>query len=528
MLFNSIDFIYIFLPITLFIFWILASFKKNIHNSVIIVFFILASLIFYSYWSFAFAFLMLLSVVVNWIIGEVIVKNPSPYPIKPISIVIGLVFNLSLLGYFKYANFVVDNLNYLGFSFSRFESLILPIGISFYTFTQIGYLVDLYRNSDNKNYPFLKYLLFIIFFPQLIAGPILCHSELIPQFRGLNWRFDSRNLILGMTVFSVGLFKKLVVADTIARWATPVFELADSGVLISFFIAWQGAIAYTLQLYFDFSAYSDMAIGLGKMFNIKLPINFFSPYKALSIVEFWRRWHITLSRFLRDYLYISLGGNRKGEARKYVNLLIVMTLGGFWHGASWNFILWGGLHGFYLCINHGWKKLSKRLAISTVSHLNRLGSWGLTFLAVVVGWVIFRAETFAGAVNILKGMAGLQGIFIPEIYETKLGVIGRLISSLGIKFDASIVEQASVFSGLKGSVTILVLLFLTLSLPNIYQLMANEPLALDIYKNLRHYPRSWFVWQSNAAFSVATAILFVVSISMLFTVKDSEFLYFQF
>ena len=335
--------------------------------------------------------------------------------------------------------------------------------------------------------------------------------------------------MLGITIFTIGLFKKVVIADTVAAWASPVFESADSAIPISFLIGWQGVIAYTLQLYYDFSGYSDMAIGLAKMFNIKLPINFFSPYKSLSIIDFWKRWHITLSKFLRDYLYIPLGGNRKGKLRQYFNLIIVMTLGGLWHGANWNFVIWGLLHGFYLCINHWWKNFTIKFGIAFEGNLNKLACWGLTFFAVIVSWIFFRTQTFSGALNILKSIAGLQGFILPENYENKLGYFSQFISHIGGQFDDSIYEQVSVLPGFKGISILIFVLLSTILLPNIYQLMINEPIALDTYKNLKTTPYPFFLlWKPNFIYSLITAIIFMISIFCFYDFKNSEFLYFQF
>jgi hypothetical protein len=249
-------------------------------------------------------------------------------------------------------------------------------------------------------------------------------------------RLNSDDLAVGATIFSIGLFKKTVLADGVAAYATPVFDAAANGERLDLFLAWGGALAYTFQLYFDFSGYSDMAIGGARMFGIVLPLNFHSPYKATNIIEFWRRWHMTLSRFLRDYLYIPLGGNRKGKARRYVNLLLTMLLGGLWHGAGWTFVIWGGLHGLYLSINHLWRGFSSRLLLlrRLPRSLRRASAWSVTFLAVVVSWVFFRAADFDAAAQILQGMAGLNGVAIPNAIGVRLGPIGDVLQSQGVRF----------------------------------------------------------------------------------------------
>jgi alginate O-acetyltransferase complex protein AlgI len=316
-------------------------------------------------------------------------------------------FNLVLLGYFKYTNFFVANLDAVTGLDMTVGKIILPLGISFFTFTQIAFLADVYRGEAYEP-KFVHYLLFVTYFPHLIAGPILHHKEMMPQFaRPETYQFNTANLLTGCVIFIIGLFKKAVLADGIAVYAAPVFNAAAEGQHFLVQDAWAGALAYTYQLYFDFSGYCDMAIGASLMFGIALPLNFDSPYKSRSIVEFWRRWHMTLSRFLRDYLYIPLGGSRKGGARRYVNLFITMLLGGLWHGAGWTFVIWGALHGLYLAINHAFTAIRARLIPGAPTRVGSAASWLLTFLAVVVGWVFFRAETWDSALRILAGMANM-------------------------------------------------------------------------------------------------------------------------
>jgi alginate O-acetyltransferase complex protein AlgI len=286
--------------------------------------------------------------------------------------------------------------------------VILPIGISFYSFTQIAFLVDTCRGKVREA-NVIHYGLFVTYFPHLIAGPVLHHAQMMPQFAYASiYRPRAGNLTAGLVIFCLGLFKKVVLADGVSPYADAVFKAADLGQMPSTPEAWIGAVAYTLQLYFDFSGYSDMAIGLSWMFNVRLPFNFDSPYRATSISDFWRRWHISLSTFLRDYLYIALGGNRRGAVRRYANLTITMLLGGLWHGASWSFVIWGGLHGLYLALNHGFRAMLGERIVTRLdgSRVWTLVAWALTMLAVVVGWVFFRAESLGGAQRILAAMAG--------------------------------------------------------------------------------------------------------------------------
>ena len=349
MLFNSYTFIFAFLPITLLVFYRIGG---RGHHRVAIGWLVATSLFFYGWWAPRYVWLIVTSVLVNYALGVVLATRAASQdgPRKRL-LAVGVSANLGLLAYFKYANFFVDNVRHLFHIDVEIGQIVLPLAISFFTFQQIAYLVDAHRRLT-REYNFLHYCLFVTFFPQLIAGPIVHHGEMLPQFgKETTYRLNRTNLEVGVTFFLMGLFKKVVIADGIARYGTPVFDAAQAGLTIDFWQAWAGALAYTFQIYFDFSGYSDMAIGIARMFGIKLPLNFHSPYKATSVIEFWRRWHMTLSRFLRDYLYIPLGGNRKGPGRRHANLMVTMLLGGLWHGAGWTFMYWGGLHGLYLIVS---------------------------------------------------------------------------------------------------------------------------------------------------------------------------------
>jgi len=409
MLFNSFEFIFLFLPLALLVFLALGSFVRPAAATAWLV---CASLFFYGWWNPAYLGLILGSIIFNFVVGCFL----SRYPRRAL-LAFGVAANLGLLGYFKYFNFFVANLNAVAGTTIQGGDIVLPLAISFFTFQQIAYLVDVYK-GEVEEHGFVRYALFVSFFPQLIAGPIVHHKEMLPQFaKPETYRWSQKNIAIGVSIFIIGLFKKVIIADHLAGYATPVFNAADAGGTPSFFEAWGGALAYTFQLYFDFSGYSDMAVGLGRMFGISLPLNFNSPYKAANIIDFWRRWHMTLSRFLRDYLYIPLGGNRKGTTRRYINVMITMLLGGLWHGASWTFVAWGVLHGFYVLINHGWLFLKRFLSLPASGIPGRRLATGLTFICVVVGWVFFRAETFAGAAAILNGMAGLNGIVLDTSFS---------------------------------------------------------------------------------------------------------------
>jgi alginate O-acetyltransferase complex protein AlgI len=395
MLFNSYPFIFIFLPVVL-----AGYFAANrLGATAPVIWLALASLTFYSFSNWPFVALLLASIAFNYFIGRLLISRNLRERPRFAVLTVGVAGDLATLGVFKYAGFVVANVNAM-FSTSIVVNILLPVGISFYTFTQIAFLVDAYRGKV-AHYALPHYALFVTYFPHLIAGPILHHRDMIPQFESTEAkRINPRLILYGLIIFGIGLFKKTVLADGIQPLVAVAFHQASP----SFDQAWIGALAYTFQLYFDFSGYSDMAIGISLMFGIFLPLNFNSPYKATSIIDFWRRWHMTLSQFLRDYLYIPLGGNRHGSLLRYVNLMITMLLGGLWHGAAWTFVIWGALHGLYLCINHAWANYGPRIPealkrpVSIVSFL-------LTFLAVVVAWVFFRADSLASATSVLSRMA---------------------------------------------------------------------------------------------------------------------------
>jgi alginate O-acetyltransferase complex protein AlgI len=437
LLFNSYDFALYFLPVALAVFYFLARFGGPRFAAAWLG---LASLFFYGYWAPKFLPLMLGSIAANYAFGRLLRflhrRGSDAQYQRWLVLAFAVVANLALLFYFKYANFFLSNVNgVLGTTFNSLD-IVLPIGISFFTFTQIAYVVDTYEGKVDRTDPW-HYLLFVTFFPHLIAGPIIHHSEMMPQFEQREtYRFRLEWFVSGALIFMIGLGKKVVFADAIQIYVAPVFNHAASQPP-SFFPAWGGALAYTLQLYFDFSGYTDMALGLSRMFNIQLPLNFDSPYKATNISDFWRRWHMTLSRFLRDYLYVPLGGNRKGTRRRYVNLLGTMVLGGLWHGAAWTFVIWGALHGFYLCVNHGWWALRSKLGWTTdvPTLAGRIAGRSITFVAVVVGWVFFRAESIPSALGVLKGMAGLNGIELPGRFAN-LEIVQRAVSSGLVSFSS--------------------------------------------------------------------------------------------
>jgi alginate O-acetyltransferase complex protein AlgI len=395
MLFNSYSFIFLFLPVVLLGYFALG----RAGNLAPVIWLALASLVFYSVSNWQFVSLLLASVAFNYLIGLLLITQHLRALPRRAVLAAGVTCDLLLLGTFKYAGFLAANLDAM-FSTGLAVNILLPVGISFYTFTQIAFLVDAYRGKV-AHYGWPHYALFVGYFPHLIAGPILHHKDMIPQFEAACSKRPNPHLMLcGLIIFGFGLFKKTALADGIQ----PLVSLAFGPVTPSFDHAWIGALAYTFQLYFDFSGYCDMAIGISLMFGIFLPLNFNSPYKARNIIDFWRRWHITLSQFLRDYLYIPLGGNRHGRTLRYLNLMITMVLGGLWHGAAWTFVIWGALHGIYLCINHVWVSHGPAIA-PRFKRLADTAAFILTFVAVVVAWVLFRADSMASALLVLSKMA---------------------------------------------------------------------------------------------------------------------------
>ncbi|EXX85882.1 acetyltransferase [Paenibacillus darwinianus] len=402
MLFNSYVFIFAFLPVTVTGYFLLNRFRLVFAAKVWLA---VASLVFYGWWDYRYVPLILASIAFNYTVGRLLMSSSEPGAKlerhRKAILTAGIAGNVLLLGYYKYADFFLENVNALTGSAVPLLKLVLPLGISFFTFTQIAFLVDAYRKKV-KEQSIVNYVLFVTFFPHLIAGPILHHSEMMPQFDRLrNTRWNWTNVAVGAYVFCIGLFKKMVIADTFAEYANSGFATAQY-----FIESWVASLSYTFQLYFDFSGYTDMAIGIALLFNIRLPQNFNSPYKAVSIQDFWRRWHMTLSRFLRDYIYIPLGGNRRGEFIMLRNSMLTFLIGGFWHGAGWTFIIWGFLHGAAQIAHRLWTRQKRPMPTWL--------AWFVTFMFINFSWVFFRAESWSEAIRILKGMAGLNGVALGE------------------------------------------------------------------------------------------------------------------
>ena len=437
MLFNSYVYIFFSLPASFGIYFFLTH-KRLLQAAK--AWLVLCSLFFYAYWNAAYLPLILISIVFNYAVGTALIKSGKKssegIPIRPRRtsrkgiLCFGVTANLLLLGYYKYTDFFISNLRWAAGLNLPLLHIALPLGISFFTFTQIAFLVDSYR-EECQEYDFLNYGLFVTFFPHLIAGPILHHKDLMPQFdRIKNKVLNYKNISAGLFIFSIGLCKKVLIADTVAVWANQGF---DHSSLLTFGEAWMISLSYSLQLYFDFSGYIDMAIGSALLFNIQLPINFDSPYQATTIQDFWRRWHITLSRFLRDYIYIPLGGNQHGEWRTVVNLMVTFLLGGLWHGASWTFVFWGALHGLAMVIHRIWGGFGIKM--------NRFLAWFLTFNFVNAAWVFFRAKTWEDAVHILRGMAGCNGFGISADFRTQIPTVLGLTAAVLILKNSSLMRS---------------------------------------------------------------------------------------
>ncbi|HJM39102.1 MAG TPA: MBOAT family O-acyltransferase [Planctomycetota bacterium] len=511
MLFNSPAFIFLFLPIVLLGFFSLG--KRGFQKSAV-TWLVFSSLFFYGWWNPAYLWLLIFSILFNFFLGIALERRR-----KKAILVAGVAVNLGLLGYFKYADFFILNANAMFDLDVGGQKILLPLAISFFTFQQIAYIVDVYR-GEVKERNFLHYALFVTFFPQLISGPIVHHAEMLPQFaRKESYKFRLSNLNFGLTTFAAGLFKKVVLADGISEYSTPVFEAADAGQLVTFFDGWGGLIAYSMQIYFDFSGYADMAIGIGAMFGIALPLNFNSPYRSRNIIQFWRCWHMTLSRFLKDYLYIPLGGNRKGS--RYLNLFITMLLGGLWHGAAWNFVIWGALHGAYLMLNHFWKHFSLKSKPKTLpkpSMLRAIFSTALTFLAVSFAWAFFRAETFAGALSLTKAILGQNGLMLPAVSQ---GFLPEFFQNSFSFFEGGGVLS---FPSGWGFAWLLVLGGVIFFLPNTQEFITRERFT----EEKEALAKGRASWTTSCLPAIVVGFVLFVSIKIMVSVSESEFLYFNF
>ena len=483
MLFNSNIFLFVFLPVVVLVFFPLVRRRASFALGWLVV----SSLFFYGWWNPSYLLLLGTSIVVGFWLARAATRSR-------LWVWVGLAFHLSGIAWFKYAGFLSAQLESLTGWSAAVAPVALPLAISFFTFQQIAFLVDCGRGRAQEG-RFLHYVLFVTFFPQLISGPIVHHREMIPQFEA-GVRFRWTDVSVGLAFFAIGLFKKTVLADGVAAHSSPIFDAAARGVPIGLAAGWTAALGYTLQLYFDFSGYSDMAIGLARLFGIKLPLNFHSPLKSESIIEFWRRWHMTLSRFLRDYLYIPLGGSRHGSFRRALNLMVTMLLGGLWHGAAWSFVVWGGLHGFFLAVNHAFRRLKRRLGRERLlpAPLGRPLAAGGTFVAVVVAFVIFRAESLLVGLHVIVGMTGLRGL------------AGRAVE-------------------IEAGYWIVALLLIAWLMPNSQQLMRRHEPGIDIYGQLGEEPRWRIAWQPSLPWALFILVLMAASLIAMMAEGHVEFLY---
>ena len=484
MLFNSYSFIFLFLPLVLAGYYLLGRFGVKAAAGWLAI----ARLFFYCYWDISFRPLLLGSIIFNYGTGCLIDKAEGRQ--RKLWLALGVVINILLLGYYKYTGFLLNNINEFLQAGMTVPAIILPIGISFFTFTQTAYLVDLYRRETN-NTSFVYYVEFVTIFPHLIAGPIISHKEMLPQFLNPdNLKVNYHNLANGLLLFSLGLGKKVIIADSLAIWANYVFAHSqDTNILM----AWIGSLSYTIQLYFDFSGYSEMAVGLGMMLNLKFPRNFNSPYQATSFIDLWRRWHITLSQWVRDYIYIPLGGNRHGERRKYMNLLAAMIIIGIWHGAGWTYVIWGTLHGLLLLANHGWRYLG--------GNIPKILAMPMTFLAWNFGQTIFRADSLSDAWNLIRNMWGLGNLSVsceglPLGWFSLGEIIGR----------APTAGSVELIWGCLGTLSVLLLLLF---------FVPNPQTLVEKYNLTAH-------WQ------IMVAAMIILTISLMCMTTSGEFLYFQF
>lgn len=500
MLFTQLEFIFVFLPAAVAGYLAASNFFET--STPRLIWLLAASLTFYGYWDWHFLPVIVISISINYLLARSIASLQASAE-RTIVFALAIAANIVALGFYKYVNFGIELTNAITGGRHHSIDVVLPLGISFFSFTQIAYICDVYRDHRAELSP-IKYALFVSYFPHLIAGPILHHREMMPQFDSSAARtMSSKRAAIGITVFTIGLFKKIIVADSLALIANPVFNSAEAN--LNAIDAWCGALAYSLQIYFDFSGYSDMAIGLSLIFGIKLPFNFDSPYKSRSIIEFWRRWHITLSRFLRDYLYIPLGGNKAGPYRRYLNILITMFLGGLWHGAGLTFVFWGVLHGIFLIVNHVWRQfVSHRPLLAGLSRAPAYAGLSLiiTQSSVVVAWVLFRSDNLTSAIRILRSMSSFSDFWNPssDPIVTPIGIV-----AIAIGYISCIV------------------------MPNVNSMFDREKIGIETYHNEQMLNDSKLKWRPSVLWALSTSAMFVVAVVFSFASgARSPFLYFQF
>ena len=495
MLFNSHNFIFIFLPSVLILYFL---FHKNYKYRLTLLTF--ASIYFYAYWDLKYTGLLLISILVNYTLSFFVKKK------KKIAFFLSIFLNLLILGIFKYLGMFIDFFEYLSKTDATKIDLILPLGISFFTFQQIVFQIDNF-NSKVKIPKLSEYFFFITFFPQIIAGPIVHHKEIFSQIKKKVKL--SEDFLIGISIFSIGLFKKVIIADYIAISSDAYYSAISSGYYPSLLESLIGTLSFTVQIYFDFSAYSDMAMGLAYIFGFRLPLNFASPYQSTSISEFWRRWHITLSRFFKNYVYIPIGGNSAGIFKNSFNLLFVMLLAGLWHGASLNFIFWGGIHGFLLIVNHVYRKIKD---IFPIIKIGPIFSWLITFFCINISWVPFRTSNLDETIVVWKSIFSMDNFILPSS-----------LSMLGFKTQ-EFIEDVDYYN-------VSIMLFISLSiiffLPNIYQIFSKYDVALKSKGYFSNgYSKFNLKWKPNHLYLIFLILIMFISLGKMSDQK--EFLYFQF
>jgi D-alanyl-lipoteichoic acid acyltransferase DltB (MBOAT superfamily) len=521
-LFNSPTFLFGFLPVTVALYILLRSL---VGPRAVLGLLLAVSIVFYGWWNPAYLPLLGALALVNFALAQAMLARRREGRFDRVSLLLtlGVSFDLIVLGYFKYTDFLIESINGLLSRDFALQHIMLPLGISFFTFQKIAYLVDASR-GEVEDHDFLEYCFFVMFFPQLIAGPIVHHREIFSQLKGPGaFAVRPSNLMLGLTIFIIGLFKKVVVADNLAPCADIVFNAAAAGQPLGFFAAWQGALAFSFQLYFDFCGYSEMALGAARLFGVQLPLNFNSPYRALSIADFWRRWHMTLSRFLRDYVYIPLGGSRRGEPRHLLNLLLTMALSGLWHGAAWHYVLWGTVHGIGLVLGSVWRLGWRPLDVWWSRAIARF----VTFFSVAAAFALFRAPSVEAAGRIYSGMLNL-----PQDLANSWGPVASALGWIGFHFDGPAVSPTDIHLTLWVVLGVGFVWFM----PNTPQLFARFHPAINYgpAERRRDMPLlsgflpigPWLQWVPNAAAAAAVGVLAALAGLSLYHV--SEFLYFEF
>jgi D-alanyl-lipoteichoic acid acyltransferase DltB (MBOAT superfamily) len=541
MLFNSYPFIFGFLPISLLCFELLGRLSHDWARRWLI----LVSLFFYTWWRPINVLLIAPSIMINYGLARALQRFGSDRPAAAkCALLAGIAFNLLFLGYFKYLDFARTTLNDVLGTNLVLTHLILPLGISFITFQKIAFLVDVHAGRV-KSFSFQEYALFVLFFPQLTAGPIVHYREMMPQFQAASYRLTAENVGVGITLFSFGLFKKVVLADSIAPFVTPIYDAASAGGAVSLFYAWIAAIGFGLQIYFDFSGYTDMALGLARFFGIKLPLNFNSPLKATSVIEFWQRWHASLTRFLTAYIYnplllaitrrrvdrnLPLISPRNTTLGAFLSLLVVPTvltmfLSGLWHGAGYQFIIFGLLHGTYLCINHAWRIVRPKFWRDTASYQRSMQpvGWLLTYLGVTVCMVFFRASSVSAALTILQGMIGWHGVALPAAVLARLGSMGQELRAMGVTAGSSGGHDFLLMSAWTAA-----LFFIAMVPPNSLQMLSRYEPALGVRPRPDQPPGVFarIAWRPSLGWAVGMSV--VSALAILSLGQLSTFLYWQF